>query len=105
MGTFTINNKGIKPSANRDVITTGNGIPTIISVLDNDLGYNLPLLIIDVTTPDQGGTVTIINGGTELEYTSDVNYSQGDENFSYTLTDSEGLTSTALVTVTVVPNT
>lgn len=100
MATFTINNEGAAPIANRDVANALRGQTIVIDALINDIGHNLPILITSVTVPNQGGTVTIVNGGTELQYTSDSGY-VGDETFTYTITDSEGLTSSNLITVTV----
>ena len=58
------------------------------------------LTIIDKTTPDKGGTVTIAPGGLTLVYTPAANFF-GTERFQYTISDGHGGTAQATVVVTV----
>jgi cyclophilin family peptidyl-prolyl cis-trans isomerase/glutaredoxin len=75
-----------------------------IDVLANDLispDLNDTLVVSAVTQGSHGGTVTIGPGGNTVRYTPAPNF-VGTETFTYTVTDSGGLTDTATVTVTVV---
>ncbi len=56
--------------------------------------------IVAVTSPSQGGTVSIAQNGLSLLYTSPQNY-DGTETFSYTLSDSNGVTDSATVQITI----
>ncbi len=59
-----------------------------------------PLTITAVTTTAQGGTVTIEQDGTLVQYIPPTGFS-GQDSFSYTITDDDSLTDQALVTVNV----
>ncbi len=84
-----------------NVTTNSVGIP--LNVLANDIeGLGGALQIISVTTPDQGGTVVIGSGNQSLRYTPRRNY-EGTETFSYTASDSDGKTTTAKVTIQMLP--
>lgn len=101
MGIITINSKAKLPQAIDDVSYSFlRGTTNTLDVLNNDLIYSLPAIISSVTPPNNNGTVTIINNGTELEYTSDSGFI-GFESFQYTLTDAANNTSTAIVTIQV----
>ena len=75
-----------------------------LDVLANDLpgpgGETGELTIVNLGTPDQGGTVQIANGGKIISYTPAAGFT-GFESFSYTVSDGD-LTSTTTVTVEVV---
>lgn len=92
-----------------DLVQVKNGVATgdVIEVLGNDttLDGQLPT-IVSASTPAHG-TVTIQSGSgnpgdhDNLVYTPNSNYT-GQDSFTYTVEDSNGQTSTATVTVTVI---
>ncbi|MFN8442072.1 MAG: Ig-like domain-containing protein [Caldilineaceae bacterium] len=70
------------------VILAEDSSPTLLDVLNGDTDNNGDLLsIVAVSTPNQGGTVTI--SGTQLSYTPPVNFF-GTESFTYTVSDGHG---------------
>ncbi|MGN6545779.1 MAG: Ig-like domain-containing protein, partial [Aureliella sp.] len=76
-----------------------NAISYPLNVLANDIeGQAGALSIISVTQPNLGGQITIATGGQSLRYTParDVG---GTEQFTYTVSDASGKTSTATVTL------
>ena len=84
-------------SVNED--TTNN----TIDVLANDAissGSTAVLSLVSVSTPDQGGTVSIASGEKTLVYTPKANFN-GAEKFSYVVRDQSGVTATATVTMNV----
>ncbi|MCP4191097.1 MAG: tandem-95 repeat protein [Planctomycetaceae bacterium] len=90
------------PTANDDSFTAGNdGNAVTIDVLAND-SYEpdgvQTLNIASVTPATQGGQVTIVNNA--IEYLAPLGFA-GTDTFSYTLEDSDGLTSVAAVTIEV----
>ena len=84
-----------------DVPTNSIGYP--LNVLANDIeGQGGALVVTNVTTPSQGGSVTIGSGGQSIRYTPRRDFG-GTETFQYTATDSTGKTSTGRITVHVTP--
>lgn len=84
-------------SVNED--TTNN----VIDVLANDTitgGAQTVLTIQSVSTPDQGGTVSIESGAKRLVYTPASNFT-GAEKFTYVVSDQTGASATAAVTMNV----
>ena len=74
-----------------------------IDVLGNDLttpDTNETIKVTAVGQGNHGGTITIVSGGSSIRYTPATNF-VGTETFTYTITDTGGLTDTATVTVTV----
>ena len=67
----------VNPVASDDSAVTTVGTPVMIDVLANDTddGLPLPLAIISVTTPQAGGTATIVNG--QIQYTPKAGFSGG----------------------------
>ena len=89
------------PLAVADTRETASGTPVTIDVLGNDTDPNGSadkLTVTSVTGPAAGGTVT--TDGTTVTYTPPPGF-RGPVTFGYTITDSEGLVSTAVVTVEV----
>ncbi|MFO1065190.1 MAG: Ig-like domain-containing protein [Pirellulales bacterium] len=84
-----------------DVAT--NAISYPLNVLANDIeGNSGALSIISVTQPSKGGAISIATGGQSLRYTPPRNL--GDtEQFTYTVADPSGKTSTATVTLHTLP--
>ncbi|WP_236642010.1 Ig-like domain-containing protein [Dokdonia sinensis] len=86
------------PDAMDDTATTDEDEPVTIDVLDNDGLGSEPTTVTDVTDP-ANGTVTINADGT-VTYTPDMDFN-GTDTFEYTITDDNGNTSTATVTVVI----
>jgi uncharacterized repeat protein (TIGR01451 family) len=89
------------PTAMDDTATTAQDVSADIAVLANDTDPDSPpggWRVIAVTDPPHGSTA--INAGLTVVYTPDVFY-QGGDSFSYTMTDGEGGTASATVTMTV----
>ncbi len=84
-----------------DVATNAISFP--LNVLANDIeGRSGALSIISVTRPNLGGEISIATGGQSLRYTPPRGL--GDtEQFSYTVADASGKTSTATVTLHTLP--
>lgn len=80
-----------------------NAISFPLNVLANDIeGRAGALSIISVTQPNRGGQVSIATGGQSLRYTPPRGL--GDtEQFTYTVADASGETSTAIVTLHTLP--
>ncbi len=98
--TWTITNPA--PTAANDSITINEdpAAPAVINVLGNDVDPDAdPLTVTSATATN--GTVTINPDGT-LNYTPRVNFN-GTDTITYTISDGNGGTSTARVTVTVNP--
>ena len=95
---FTWNISNPAPLAVNDLATTAEDTPVTISVLANDVDPDGdPLTVIAATAAN--GAVTINPDGT-LTYTPAANFA-GSDTISYTISDGQGGTSTANVTVTV----
>ncbi|MFT5223032.1 MAG: hypothetical protein ACI867_001342, partial [Glaciecola sp.] len=91
---------GDSPIANDDDISTARNTALLIYVLVNDSdpdGANSDLVIDSVGTPFHGAAVVV---GETIRYTPTQNYS-GFDQFSYTIIDKQGFTSSARVTVAV----
>ena len=88
------------PDAMNDTVATDEDEPIVIDVLGNDGLGSEPTMITEVTDP-ANGTVTINADGT-VTYTPDPDFN-GTDTFEYTITDANGNTSTAAVTVFVDP--
>ena len=81
-----------------------DSVANVLDVLANDTDPDAgdTKQIISFTPPDNGGSVTIINGGDNLEYTPAASF-VGVETFTYTMQDGAGEQSTATVTMAVGP--
>jgi large repetitive protein len=97
--TITVVSVNNTPLAANDVATTNEDVPMTITVLSNDTdGDGDVLSVIGVTPPLNGGAVVNING--TITYTPNPNFN-GTDTFKYTVTDGNGGTSTANVTIIV----
>ena len=98
---ITVNAPGNQPpNAVDDSATTGFNTPITLNVLGNDTdpeGNSLSIADIQQDT-DNGGQVVIENG--QLIYTPPAGFT-GNDSFSYTISDGQGGTDTATVTITV----
>ena len=83
--------------ATNDAFDIVENTATSLDVLANDIGSGISILSFDATSA-QGFTVS--GSASSLTYTPSGGY-LGTDSFSYTIIDAEGLTSTAIVTLTV----
>jgi len=101
--TFTIMKAiavNMPPTAVQDSAMTNEDTPIMISVLTNDTDpENDPLTVFSIAQPNNGST-TLLNN--TVIYTPDIDFN-GLSSFLYTISDGQGGTSTATVTVTVNP--
>jgi len=94
-------------ATNDDVIVNQDRQTLTIPVLLNDSDPNAgdTITVKDISTPDNGGTVSI-NDNQQVEYTPSLTFT-GDraftDSFVYTITDSQGETDAATVTITFEP--
>ena len=100
----TVNSINDPPSAKADSKTLDEDIVTTIDVLANDTDIDLTtnpayeaLTITAVSDPPHGSTVISEN---KVVYTPDANYF-GSDSFTYTLQDTDGVESTATVSLTI----
>ncbi|MEM7742684.1 MAG: malectin domain-containing carbohydrate-binding protein [Pseudomonadota bacterium] len=98
--TLTPSTEGVNedPVATDDVVTTPEDVAVEIDVLANDTDSNEDILFVESVTDGTNGTVAITAGG--VTYTPDEEFS-GEDTFIYTVSDGNGGTDTATVTVTV----
>ena len=87
------------PIANADIASTNEDTSVNIDVLANDIDVDGDTLTITAATATSGA-VTIDNG-ISLTYTPNVNFN-GSDTIDYTMSDDNGGTATAIVTVSVV---
>jgi VCBS repeat-containing protein len=86
------------PAAVDDRVETQEDTPISIDVLANDRGLgDTPIRILSVSSPPHGATSI---EGTQVVYTPDLNYF-GEDSFTYTIADSDGDESSAIVTVNI----
>ncbi|MEZ4363236.1 MAG: Ig-like domain-containing protein [Kofleriaceae bacterium] len=86
------------PVANDDAATVSEDGEVSIAVLANDTGLGDPPVAITATSAPFHGEVVV--AGDQLRYTPQPNY-HGPELFTYTVTDGDGQSATAQVTITV----
>ena len=95
---ITINPVNDPPVAVDDSAATDEDTAVTIDVLANDSDVEGDALTVDSVTQGSNGTVT--NNGTDVVYTPDADYC-GDDSFTYTVSDGNGGSDTAMVSVTV----
>ncbi len=99
---ITVNPVNDPPTANDDSVTLHEDIPAEnIDVLANDKEVDNEPITISSVTQGEYGLVTI-NPDNTLSYTPNANF-YGTDNFTYTISDRENQTATAVVSVTVEP--
>ncbi len=98
--TVTVNVGAVNdaPVAVDDTATTDEDTAITIDVLANDTDVDGDTLTISSVADPANGTAEIVNG--KIVYTPNAGY-YGTETFEYTVTDPDGLTDTATVTVTI----
>ena len=100
--TVNITPKNDPPLARNDAVTIiEDAEPVSISVLGNDSDTEDDVLSIDTVAEPQHGTAEI--DGTNIVYDSDVDY-YGSDSFTYTVSDGNGGSATATVSVTIRPD-
>ncbi len=110
---ITVNSMDDEPIAVDDSVTTDEDVPVDIDVLGNDMGLGDAPVSLAVEIPPQHGTAEVIEGpnptsftdvdsGAYVRYTPAADFN-GQDSFSYTVTDVDGDSSTATVWVTVNP--
>ena len=91
------------PTAQDDSITIDEDTPTAVSVMandkDEDVIYGDQISLLSVTAPAHG---TAVIDGDAIRYTPAENYN-GTDSFNYTISDRDGKTDTATVTITIRP--
>jgi hypothetical protein len=103
--TITVTNVNDDPTANDDAATVAEDSgATTINVLANDsIAPDVAeTLTISAVTQGANGSVAITGGGTTVSYTPNLNYF-GPDSFTYTISDGNGGSDTATVTMTVTP--
>ncbi|WGW02775.1 Ig-like domain-containing protein [Tropicibacter oceani] len=103
-GTVTVtvsDDPNTDPDAVDDASTTTVGTPVLIDVLGNDTDPDGDPLTTNGTTDPANGSVALNPDGT-VTYTPDTGFT-GTDTFDYTISDGNGGTDTATVTVTVDP--
>ena len=106
-GTPPLSATNVPPIAsNYEFNVLANSANNVLYPLVNDIDSNgLPMQIISITTPGNGGTATIINNGTAVSYTPPVGIrSYPDtpaDGFYYTISDASGLTATGTIYIIV----
>ncbi|NJS13815.1 MAG: tandem-95 repeat protein [Sphingopyxis sp.] len=96
--TWTVTNPA--PVASNDIANTAEDTAVNVAVLGNDVDADGDPLTITTASAGSGTVVILPNG--MLQYTPNPNFN-GQDTIVYTITDSEGGTSTATVTVNVAP--
>lgn len=87
-------------SAAHDLTTTVLDTPVTVHLLGNDVLGTVPTFITDVEPPVNGGSVTFDPSAGTATYTPASGFI-GTDSFTYTITDGDGQTSSATVTVNV----
>ena len=100
----TVTFQSAQPIAVDDSFEVPQGsVNRALNVLDNDVpSIAGGISITSVTPGNNGGTITIIGGGQSLRYTPLPGFN-GTEQFTYSIQDANGVTSTAQVTVNLLP--
>ncbi|MCC6509342.1 MAG: tandem-95 repeat protein [Pirellulaceae bacterium] len=90
--------------ANNDAFTVAEDAGNAqFNVTSNDtLITGTSFAVTSLGTPTNGGTISIVSGGSQVNYQPAANFF-GTETFTYTITNNNGVTSTATVTMTVTP--
>lgn len=96
--TWTIANVG--PEANDDNATMAEGATITIDVLDNDVDDDGDVLTVTDATASVGTALVNLDGS--IDYTPPANFN-GVATITYTITDTDGAFSTAVVTINVTP--
>ena len=99
--TVTVSPVNDAPAAADDAATTAEDSPVTVAVLANDTDADRDPLTVTAVSGPAHGTATVNPDGT-VTYTPDPDYA-GPDTFTYTVSDGQGGSTTARVTVTVDP--
>ena len=99
-GTFSVTSTNSGPTAVNDSITAASGLALSFDPRTNDTDPNGDGLLVAAVGAPSHGTATRNASGSSVTYTATLGYT-GSDSFTYTLSDGQGLTSTATVSVTV----
>ena len=97
--TVTVGGINDAPVAVDDSANTDQDVPVTIAILNNDSDIDGDELTVTETTTPENGTVEINPDGT-VTYTPNNSFT-GEDTFEYTISDGNGGTDTAIVTITV----
>ncbi len=97
---ITVNSVNNPPEAVDDSAQTVEDTPVIISVIANDSDLDGDALTVSEIGIPLHGTAVINGGGTTVTYTPSAGYS-GPDRFNYTVSDGNGGTASAMVSITV----
>ncbi len=111
--TITVSPMDDEPFALDDSVTTDEDVPVDIDVLGNDMNLADTPISVTLVIPPQNGTAEIIEGpipsnftdmvsDAYVRYTPAINFN-GQDSFTYRVTDIDGDSSTATVSITVNP--
>lgn len=92
----------IPPTAIADRVTTEQNRPITIDVLANDSDANNEDILLQDFTQPRNGTVTFNDSGTAIIYTPEADFI-GFDQFTYIISDANGSTGSATVTVAIAP--
>ena len=91
------------PAAQNDTFTVAeDSAATLLDLIANDSDVNADALTITAITQPAAGTGTVVNNGTNVSFTPDLDFN-GAASFSYTISDGNGGTANANVTVNITP--
>jgi len=97
----TVNITNVPPTANPDVASTNEDTAVTVNVLANDTDVpGDPLTVTSVSSPSVNGGTVVNNGNGTVTYTPPANFG-GTDSFTYTISDGDGGTAGANVTITV----
>ena len=96
---ITVTDVNHAPVANNDSASTTQDQSVTVSVLTNDTDADNDLLTVTGTSTPAHGT-TVVNAGASVTYTPAAGYS-GPDSFTYTVSDGNGGTASATVSITV----
>ncbi|MCA9919637.1 MAG: tandem-95 repeat protein, partial [Anaerolineales bacterium] len=96
--TITVNAVNDAPMAADDSAATDEDTAVTLNVLDNDTDTDGDSLTVDSVTQGSNGSVS--TDGTRVTYTPSANFN-GNDSFTYTISDGNGGSDTALVEITV----
>jgi hypothetical protein len=99
--TVTVDAVNQPPVAKNDSATTDEDTPVTVNVLANDTDVDGDPLVVTGTTNGAHGTV-VINANNTVTYTPDFNYN-GTDSFTYTISDGQGGTASATVSLVINP--
>jgi len=98
--TITVTPVNDPPVALNDAATTAEDTAVTVDVLVNDSDVDGDVLMVSAVSGAANGAVT--NNGINVAYTPNTNFN-GPDAFTYTVSDGNGGTATAIVTITVTP--